>query len=312
MFSKNDVKEDMYGYADVGSYGLAHSLLAWARCVLWCKENRLAIIAPSWLHLQHRIGLLLRRERDNRQYHRLFSFQGYISGCRRSWLLKTRKKWCAETEDTSQLLRSGVGGVVVFRNKEVMNEETHFKDVVGHGYQLQQALYQMTRPRFRPPAQFKPHIAIHVRMGDFRNAESTDELRRGVKNSRLPISWYKGILEGLWLRVGFIPAIVYSDGDDTSLGPLIGLPGVSRAPRQPSVTDLLSIARASILISSGSGFSMWGSFLGATPRICFPGQRFVRVLGDPLGIDLEPEVCTPVNLSDEFFKEILTRLRRQV
>jgi hypothetical protein len=71
---------------------------------------------------------------------------------------------------------------------------------------------------------------------------------------------------------------------------------------------MLSISQGSVLISSGSGFSMWGSFLGDIPRICFPGQRFVRVLGEPQGFDSEPEVESVEELQAVFINAVLARI----
>jgi len=295
----------LYGYADVGRYGLGHSLLAWARCWNWCQMHSLPMLAPNWRHI--RIGPWLRGERDKRQYHRLFRFDDYITGPRRFWLLKTSNAWSAECDDLDKLLSDHRQGIVIFNNRLSLNEEMHFHEVIGKGPLLREALESMTRFEYRPSPLLRPHIALHVRMGDFGQPASLEALRSGSKNSRLPVEWYLRILEGLRELLGHVPAIVYSDGDETSLAELLRLPDVSRSPRQPSVTDMLSISQATILISSGSGFSMWGSFLGDIPRISFPGQRFVRVLGEPLGVDREPEVESVEELSVAFVDAVSAR-----
>jgi hypothetical protein len=298
----------LFGYADVGSYGLGHSLLAWARCHIWCQRNNIPMLAPSWLHIKHRVGPFLRGERDDRLYHRLFCFDDYIKGWRRLWLLNILPHLSADHHDLSSWMKSAEKGVVVFRNQSQLNEETYFSEVVGHGHMLRSALEKMTCAEFRPSNNFNSHIALHIRMGDFGKPLSIDELRAGRKNSSIPVEWFVYILMCLRERLGDVRAIVYSDGDDLSLTKLLCLPNVSRAPQQSSVTDMLSISRATILISSGSGFSMWGSFLGDVPRICFPGQRFVRVLGEPADIDYEPEVDfaneLPANFTDAILKRI--------
>jgi hypothetical protein len=238
----------------------------------------------------------------------LFSFHDYITGPHRFWLLNTNKTWSAESEKLDKLIANQQRGVVVFNNRLSLNEETHFHKVIGKGKLLRDALESMTRFEFRPSPLLGPHIALHVRMGDFGQSESLDALRAGSKNSRLPMEWYLRILQGLRERIGNVPAIVYSDGVDTSLADLLRLPNVSRSPRQYSVTDMLSISQGSVLISSGSGFSMWGSFLGDIPRICFPGQRFVRVLGEPQGFDSEPEVESVEELQAVFINAVLARI----
>ncbi len=299
-----------FAYANVGTYGLGHSLLAWARCRVWCDRHGIPMLAPSWLHLQHRIGPLLRRERDNRQYHRLFQFDGYVRGLRRVHLLIGAPRVAAEGNDLSEVLNARERRLVVFNNRMQLNEETHFPEIVGHGLEVRRALTDMTRPCYRPNEDHTAHVAVHVRMGDFNAPVSIDALRQGSKNSRIPIDWYVDVVKTLRARAGAGAVRVYSDGSDDALAPLLQLPGTERAPKQASITDLLAMAQARVLVSSGSGFSMWGAYLGNMPRICFRGQRFARVLPARQGmdIDLEPECEAGHELPDAFVDLLRSRL----
>lgn len=308
MFNQGN-KTGLYGYPLVGRFGLGHSLLAWARCWSWCQKHGIPMLAPNWRHI--RIGPLLRGERDSRQYHRLFHFRDYITGPRRFLLLNAGKQWSAESDDLERIIASGKQGVVIFRNRISMNEETHFHEVIGSGPALRNALIEMTRPEYRPRPTTTPHVALHVRMGDFGQPPSVEALRAGAKNTRIPVTWYRDMLLGLRENLGEVLAIIYSDGDDAALTDLLVLPNVIRAPRQPSITDLLSIAQASVLISSGSGFSTWGSFLGDIPRICYPGQRFVRVLGESAIMDREPEAELARDLPHVFISDLHSRFSAQ-
>ena len=312
MFTASPAKRSIhFGYADVGTYGLAHSLLAWARCRLWCDQHGVPMLAPNWLHLQHRIGPLLRREHDNRQYHRLFQFPGYVRHLRRLQILTTTPKVAAETADLPALLTSPKRHLVVFRNRMQLNEESHFAEIVGHGSALRAALTAMTKPAYRPIPDRAPHVAVHVRMGDFGSPVSIEALRQGSKNSRIPIDWYVNVVGALRRQLGDVPVRVYSDGTDEALAPLLQLPGTQRSPKQASITDLLAMAQARLIVSSGSGFSMWGAYLGDAPRICFRGQRFTRVLPDPQGspaVDMEPECESGAELDTAFLQCISARL----
>jgi hypothetical protein len=298
-----------FGYADVGSFGLAHSLLAWARCRLWCDAGGVPMLAPSWLRLRHRIGPIIRRERDIRQYQRLFHFPGYISGLQRMYLLATLKRVSAE-DGLDAYADSDADRLVVFRNRLSLNEETYFHEIVGHSSRVRSALVEITKPQYRPTAVTTPHIALHVRFGDFRDVGSPSALRQGLKNARLPIDWYRDMLDRVRNHVGNVPARVYSDGGDKELAPLLAMPNVIRSQAQQAVTDLLAIAHSQLLIASGSGFSIWGAYLGELPRICFPGQRFVRVLAESEEVDLEPECEDPARLDPRFLDLVRTRIRR--
>jgi hypothetical protein len=295
----------LYSYPDVGSYGLAHSLLAYARCVLWSRDHEVPMLAPTWLHIKHRIGPILRGERDNRQYHRLFHFPGYVTGIRRLALLATADRIAAESADLAAVARERPGKVVVFRNLLTMNEETHFREIIGRGRQVRPELLAITKPRHVPQPIAPPYVALHVRMGDFSAPPSLEKLRAGAKNARIPLEWYCSMLTGVRARLSHdVPAVVLSDGSDEALAPLLRLPAVTRSPRQSSVSDLLTMSEGSLLISSGSGFSMWGSYLGDQPRICFPGQRLVRVLEPASGVDREPECESAQELSPQFLAQI--------
>jgi hypothetical protein len=54
-------------------------------------------------------------------------------------------------------------------------------------------------------------------------------------------------------------------------------------------------------VASGSGFSHWGSFFGAVPRVCFPGQALGRIAER-----IEPEVeCDAAQEIPEHFISFL-------
>ena len=108
---------------------------------------------------------------------------------------------------------------------------------------------------------------------------------------------------------GAVPVRVYSDGSDESLAPLLRLPDTTRSPKRASVTDLLGLAQARLVVSSGSGFSMWGSYLADAPRVCFRGQRFARVLPIADTLDVEPECEAGADLTPAFLDHACARLR---
>ena len=299
----------LYGFAEVGRFGLGHSMLAWARCRLWCDDHSIPMLAPSWRQL--RIGPILRGERDKRQYYRLFRFPGYVTGLKRMAVLATAPRVEAASSDLRALAAERPGKVVVFRNLVAMNEETHFREIIGRGGQVRERLVAMTKPRHVPPPAAEPFIALHVRMGDFNAPPSAEQLRAGAKNARIPVEWYCAMLAGIRERLGRdVPAMVLSDGTDESLAPLLRLPAVRRTPRQSSVADLLTMSQGSVLIASGSGFSMWGTFLGNMPRVCHRGQRLVRVLPTHPQFDSEPEVDTASELDPQFIEAVRQKLIR--
>lgn len=268
-----------FGYADVGRFGLAHSLLAWARCTVWCEQMNAPMLAPIWLRV--RIGPYLRRERDKREYFRLFSGADYVHDPRRALLLLTARKLAAETDLPQAPDPSGSPVVVVFRNGVTDGRPAYFHAIRDHSALLRDRLTRMTRPEFRPALPERPFIAAHVRLGDFSPYVEADS-KRGITNMQLPIDWYIRSVRMLSERLpAGTPFVVFSDGSDEELAPLLALPNVVRSASREAVTDMLGVAQAAGLISSGSGFAFWGSFLGQVPRLCYPGQKSVGALVDP-------------------------------
>jgi hypothetical protein len=299
------MKPAIYGHADVGRYGLGHSLLAWARCVVWCHQTGAKMLAPRWLRL--RVGPYLRRERDKRNYFLLFSGSGYVGGVARIWHLTRNRQISAESPDAAPVLAAPPPGtVVVFRNAMADNEKKHFSEVYGHAALLHRELLRITRPAHRPVKPVQPFIAVHVRMGDFAAPSEVGGIRPGVHNVRLPVEWYAQMLVAVRQGLGAdVPALVFSDGDDAALAPLLVLTSTQRPPQRPSITDMLTIAQAGLLISSGSGFSLWGAFLGEVPRICYPGQSVVPAHLNPA---METECVSADELTLDFVDSLRSRL----
>jgi hypothetical protein len=259
-----------------GRYGLTHGLLAWARARLWCADNGATMLAPFWFKL--RIGPYLRRERDKRNYFLLFNRGKAVSGVQRLLALLRSRKIEVGTEWPNMPDRTNGRVVLRFHNALKDNEKKSFAQVLGHGPFLRHELLAMTRRRYHPVLQAEPFIAIHVRLGDFSKSAQSAATAAGSTNTRLPIDWYGDRLEALRIALGqSLPAIVFSDGSDDELAVLLSLPQVKRAPKQQSVTDLLDMGQGAALIASGSGFSLWGAFLGSVPRIAHPGQSIVPI-----------------------------------
>lgn len=266
----------LYAIPVLGRYGLTHGLLAWARCRVWCGQNDATMLAPFWLKL--RVGPYLRRERDKRNYFLLFGAGDAVAGLRRLAVLARARRVVTGTEWPSAPAPDDGPVVVEFHNALKDNEKKSFAQIVGHAPFLRRELLAMTRRRFHPPAPTTPFVAIHVRLGDFSAPAAQGAVAADATNIRLPIDWYGDRLDALRRNLGrSVPAIVFSDGSDADLAPLLARKDVSRAPRQQSVTDLLQMGTGVALIASGSGFSLWGAFLGSTPRIAYPGQAIVPI-----------------------------------
>jgi hypothetical protein len=253
------------GYPVIGRSGLGNALFPWARCVVWCHDHRVPMLRPQFRQIH--IGPYLRRERDKRQYHRLFRNPGYVSGWRR--LLKI------------QLARRVPEGSTDVQSATVWFEgmEGLFQPIFGRSELVRSALRRMTRPELLPDAPSSDYMAVHIRRGDFTPAPNETVLRSGAWNYQLPIEWFRHcILEARRSVQTNMAVVVFSDGTDDQIREVLQLPNVTRSSAKSAITDLLGISQAKILVASGSTFSMWGAYLGQVPTIWFPGQRRHRVL----------------------------------
>jgi len=260
----------------MGRTGLAHSLLAWGRCAVWCRDTGATMMAPRWL--RPRIGPYLRGERDKRNYALTFHPGPFLWEPQRSLIRLRAQTFYAELDLPEPGYAPPRPLVVVFRNAQALNERKMFHHVAAHGMFLKQQLLAMTRPRFIPQPASAPHIAIHVRLGDF-SVASEAAIKAGATNVRLSVAWYGRALEQLRKGLGInLPAIVYSDGSDAELAPVLAFNNVVRAPRAAAITDLLSLSQSCVLIASASGFSHWGAFLGGVPSLSYIGQGVATLL----------------------------------
>ena len=71
-------------------------------------------LAPNWMYVQHRLGHMHRRERDNQLYHQLFQFPDQVTGLHRYWMPAAGRRVSAEEADLPTLLESGERALVVF------------------------------------------------------------------------------------------------------------------------------------------------------------------------------------------------------
>jgi len=283
-----------YAIPVLGRYGLTHGMLAWGRCCVWCEQNGATMLAPFWLKI--RPGPYLRGDRDKRNYFLLFNHGSAVGGLSRLGVLARVRKVDIATEWPEAPAEQSGPVVLRFHNAVVDNEKKSFAQVVGHGPFLRRELLAMTRSRYQPAPHNEPFIAIHVRLGDFRHSNATIAAT-GMTNRRLPIDWYGDRLDALRAALGQnVRTLVFSDGEDSELAALLARDNVARVPKQESVTDLLEMGMGVAVIASGSGFSLWGAFLGSAPRIAFPAQSIVPIDLDPTR-DIESDFGDAIDAS---------------
>lgn len=255
----------------IGGDGLGNLMYNWARCLAASERHGWRMIWPTWQSFKPKNWRV--NPYDHRTYFDLFRpTERYVSGWRKPWCL-VRYRLIGE----QQALSDGAppGSVVQFRGMK-----DKFAPFLQDHALVRAELLRIARPRHLAAlAEPSPApVAIHVRRGDFVQQASYDDMVR-IDNSLLPLDWYIAALKAVRAAAGRdLPAWVFTDGTEEELAPLLALPAVRRQDYGSGLGDMLGLARARLLIASGSTFSMWGSYLGQVPTIWHPQKLLQHVL----------------------------------
>ncbi|WP_195663217.1 alpha-1,2-fucosyltransferase [Bacteroides congonensis] len=260
-----------WGWFRLSGAGLANTMFVAARAYINAKEQGLEMLSPTWR--KWGIGPWLRGERDKRVYSRLFYNKG-ISGFRKLWILKFQK---------SKLVTYQGNGV-------------HFVDLEPKHKLISEYFRKITRPEAIAQVpnveELKNCIAVHVRMGDY------------SANWRIPIEWFKGIIENAQNLNPKSRFLIFSDGTDEELAMLTALPNTERVFYGNAYADMVAISRCKMLVASDSTFSCWGAFLGRVPTLFyrrnFPSIFSGNVPEEIIGASIDmPEVFKNIILGDK-------------
>jgi hypothetical protein len=267
-----------------GGAGLGNLLFPWARCQLVAQQRGWRVIAATWPSLKPLRWL--RNDPDKRFYHRLFRAEpGSVQGLAKLLALRCLPRCRDEAGPSGNAAgesRADSTCLVEFRGMEGM-----FAPLTGaHRVVAQRLDACLHRSLRRALAQDDAGaLAIHVRLGDFVVNSDMNRIQQGASAQRVPLDWYARALAELRRRVGRdAPALIYSDGRDAELSPLLALPGVRRAPMGDALLDMLRMSRSRGLVASGSTFSMWASYLGRMPVVWPRGQLRQRLYAPAEGV----------------------------
>ena len=240
----------------LGGAGLGNILFPWANAIVYAKQYELERIATTWTNLK--IGTFIRKERDKRMYFNLFTGNDGIQGFRKFLLLNFSSR------------------VKVFSGMHNLFEP--FKN--EHQYIKSELLKIINPHHIKAVKRFDSNsIAIHIRMGDFEVPKNEEILRNGNWGYRLPLDWYKSVIEKIRAD-STLPIYIFSDGSDEDLKDILELKNCSRVDLGSSISDMLALSSAKVLVASASTFSMWSSFLGQKSTIWFPGQMRQKLIKD--------------------------------
>ena len=241
------------GNGDLGLFklqgpGLANMMFVAARAYQWQHDYGIPMIAPTWAKLS--IGPFLRSEKDKRLYFGLFNSYG-IKGLKKLWLINHVTHDEQQKDDflccyKGVMRISGLGNYFQDLDQKVARE--YFEKIIPSKV-------------FERVGDLSDAVAVHVRLGDY----SADV--------RTPLDWFVQIVQNISRVNDRLRFLVFSDGSDDELTPLLQLPRTSRAFYGSSLADMVAISRCRLVIASDSTFSAWGGYLTARP-VLFRHRHF--------------------------------------
>lgn len=242
-----------WGFIRFGGSGLANCMFVAARAYALAKKYEIPMLNPTWEKLS--IGPYIRREKDKRTYSGLFDKYG-ISGFKKLYFLN-RSSFTEDCIDDFEKSATGVLKVVGLRN--------YFQDLEPR--QSREFFQKIVRSNVLSvvnATDFTNKIAVHVRLGDY------------SEDRRVPLDWYKTMIESLLSKNKSFEFFLFSDGTDEELGVLLEIPQIKRVFFGNALADMFAISRCRMVVASDSTFSAWGAFLGEVP-IVFSKRHFPPV-----------------------------------
>lgn len=274
--------------------GLGNMLLPWARAELFAKRRNGKILAPFWPPF--RIGPYLRDEPERRNYRGFFQAPAHIRGLKKQWILLSSQRVKEADVGTHQPVEEMTGNRLVILFEGLGEEGAYFRPLLQDRHYIRDLLWNMTAAPLRDLGWHhgEKYIAFHVRRGDItRQGLTTEQL------NQLPvytsIAWFRQIAEAMGRQLPTLPIVLFTDGSEHEVWPLLELNNVRIHPRRAAITDLWALSHARLLVATGySTFSMWASYLGGMPTIYAPGKMQEPLHGrNGLEIELAADESIP-------------------
>jgi len=185
----------------------------------------------------------------------------------------------------------------------------NFNRLTGRHNEVLKEIYNITKPKYWPTNLPKSFIAIHIRRGDF--PEMSNEINQIY--FKIPIEWYIDALNQIRNQIGNnFPVVIFSDGTDEEIKPILSLQKVIRSPYPESISDMLAISKAIVIITSKSTYSLFGAFLGQVPSLWYIGKNDIyksSYMPAELKSSLEIEWMPNQILPDDFINTIKERIQ---
>lgn len=233
-----------FGCIRIGGDGLANCMLVAARASILAKQINGIMLRPAWERIG--IGQWLRHEKDKRYYFNLFKRNYKTGGLRKVFILATNRHHKENDFDHA------VNGIV-----DVEGLGGYFSDLWGNDDVVKEYFAENILPQAiaAVPEKMDDAVAIHVRLGDNPEKWRTD------------LGWYVNVVKRIKEIDDRVRFLLFSDGTDEELSPLLALPKINRVFYGNALADMIAMSRCRLLLGADSTFSGWAAFLGDIPCV---------------------------------------------
>lgn len=231
--------------------GLGNLLFPTLRALIAQQARGGTFVYPTFA--QFKIGPLLRGERDKR-------FYGDVARARRGdeWADWLRSRLDGPSVDERDERAAGLTeGVIQYKGLR-----DYFHDLAGHQPLVQRWYADNMRCG---PAGDDFDIAVHIRLGDF----VADPGQTGDVNTRTSFDWYREAIDVGTKQLGVANPrlLIFTDGSFDEVREGLGATDIAFDESEQAAAAMARMARAKLIVTSRSTFSMWGAFLGGCPAI---------------------------------------------
>lgn len=248
-----------YPFIRYAGSGLANSLFVFARAIVFAKEHNLELINPTWLNFDPVQWKLWAK--DKRLYNDTFKPVG-VTGLKRLKLLLAGRM-VKEEDYTGNDMDADWVQIFYMKGFETLRDKSAM---------VREYLEGCVKPKILAPIKafdFTNKIAVHIRLGDY------------TPEHRLPLSYYKSMIEQIHKAKPQYEFLIFSDGKDEELKDVLALPYTRKVFFGSAMSDIFAISSCNALIGSHSTFSDWGGYLGQLPTLLPKKPHYGSYLSNP-------------------------------
>lgn len=237
--------------------GLGNKLFVWANAFLFASLQQKKMVVFGWINYSK--STLTFWDKNSRIYFRYFNNKPNIC----LLLIYFFFKIFFKKSISNQINYNKIQNAKIYEFSKVPHWKDFFYGLRENHSTIKKGFFEMLNSSIK--SEFEkleaPVIAVHVRMGDFRNLKQGEDFKK-VGGVRTPLDYFINLINNIREKTHVnLPVSIFSDGTPDELKPLLNLKNVSLIKNSKDIIDMLHISKADIIITSaGSTFSFWSAF----------------------------------------------------